>query len=448
MENDIENEGSGITLGYIFRTIFSQKWLALILVAVITLAGTLGLYFMGKRGVTYSVSFVMQLPKSGDASSTSYTYPDGESFYYTDIISSENIKEVAKRDGFGSIDVDKMIKNNAISITRNIDKLDETSTEGVYDLNYTVKVKASYFANEDEAREFIEAITGFPREYIANMNINYDQSLTTSKSAITYEEQLDLLRNQTVYIQSKYSELISTYGSEFVVGDGRTLAQCKNEVDAYLTKDLFTSLINRAKESKFIKSGTEERLKYESDLYATRLQLQEAEGTLEGLIKIQSSAGSVIYDKITELNREIARLKIQEEILVEYMKSYDDETKIAPADFEEEIANVEASVAKFTEDINPVASYVYGKVTKVNYLSTKVVEVEGGRGIAKSLIISLVAGLVAAAVIAYIVGWYVDKKKSNAVTVKAEVPAMGEAQLQAAATDATETDSEDTKTDK
>ena len=76
MENEIENEG-GITIGQIFRTIFSQKWLALIIAAVITLAGTLGLYFLGKNDETYSVSFVLQLPNTGEATSSAYTYPDG-----------------------------------------------------------------------------------------------------------------------------------------------------------------------------------------------------------------------------------------------------------------------------------------------------------------------------------------------------------------------------------
>ena len=241
MEEEIENGEGGITLGYIFRTVFSQKWLALIIAAVITVAGALGLYFMGKSGTVYSVSFVLQLPKTGEASTTSYTYPDGESFYFTDLISYENLMQVASRKDFEGIDVETMVKSNDISIIRSVDKLDEDSKDGVYDLNYTVKVKAKYFENEDKARSFIEAITAFPREYISQMNINYDQSLTSSKSAVTYDEQLTLLKNQAQYIQSKYGALIGAYGNEFVVGDGRTLGQCKNEVDAYVAKDLFGS---------------------------------------------------------------------------------------------------------------------------------------------------------------------------------------------------------------
>lgn len=446
MGNEIENEGGGITLGYIFRTIFSQKWLALVITAVITIVGTLGLYFMGKRGVTYSVSFVLQLPKAGDASSTAYTYPDGESFYFTDIISSENLKEVASREGYGSIDVDKMVKKGDITIIRSVDKLDDDSKEGVYDLNYTVKVKASYFSDEDSARDFIEALTVFPREYIGNMDIDYDQSLTTSKSAITYDEQLTLLKNQTYYIQAKYGELIETYGSEFVVKDGRTLAQCKNEVDSYLTKDLFTSLINDAEKNSYIKSDTEGKLKYESDKYSKEQALERAKNTLKGLSDFKPADGSLIYDEIVALNREIATLEQDIAILQRYIDAYANTELIQPEAFEKEVAKVEASVSKFTEDIKPVASYVYSRVTKINYLSTKVVEVEGGRGIVMSLAVSLVAGLVVACAAAYVVGWS-KQKKADTTAVAGGVPVYGEAQLQAAATDETD-DGKDTNNDK
>ena len=50
-----EKEEGGISIGDIFRTIFSQKWLALIITAVITVVGTVGIYFYGSTKVDYSV---------------------------------------------------------------------------------------------------------------------------------------------------------------------------------------------------------------------------------------------------------------------------------------------------------------------------------------------------------------------------------------------------------
>lgn len=429
-----EKEQGGISLGDIFRTIFSQKWLALLLVAVITIVGAIGIYFYGNSKVNYSVSFVLQLPNTGDATSTSYTYPDGESFYFTDIVSLANLKKVASREEFKSVDVDKMVRNSQISISRTVDKLDSESTDGVYDLNYTIKVKASCFDSEDAARDFIEALVSFPREYIEQMDIDYDKSLTTSKSAKIYGEKLDLLKGQTVYIQSKYNELINAYGSEFVISDGRTLSQCVNEIDSYLTQDLFASLKNKAEEQHYIMSGdtaSEERLKYESELYSKKLDKTEAEATLRGLKELQSS-GTVIYDEIISLTREIARLDKEIDILNQYIASYDKTDKIANAEFEAEIKKVEETVSKFTADIKPVASYLYGKVTKINYLNTRVIEAEGGTGLVTSVLVSLVAGLVVAMIVAYIVG-RVKMKKAAVVEVE-PVPVYHEAQLQIAAT--------------
>ena len=81
-----EMEDSGLSIGDIFRTIFSQKWLALGIAIVITIVGTIGLYLIGKSGSEYSITFVLQLPNSEDSPST-YLYPDGRNFDYTDFVS-------------------------------------------------------------------------------------------------------------------------------------------------------------------------------------------------------------------------------------------------------------------------------------------------------------------------------------------------------------------------
>lgn len=437
MDQELENGDGGVSLGYIFRVIFSQKWLVLIIAAAIALAGTLGIYFYGKTKTEYSVSFVLQLPNAGDATATTYNYPDGESFYFTDMVSLENLREVAKRPEFSGINVEDMAKGNAISITRTVDRLEKESTEGVYDLNYNIKVAASYFKDEEEAQRFIEAVASFPRDYISKMDINYDQSLTSSKSAITYSEKLSLLRSQAQYIQSKYGELVSAYGSEFLIADGRTLAQCRDEIDSYVNKDLFGVLSLRAEENGYIMTSdktSQEKIKYESRKYELTNELKQAEATLQGLKEFQTGTGSIIYDEIISLNRQIASLKQNIEIIDRYISSFDDANKVAPADYVAEINKVEAQVTKFTEDIKPVALGVYGKVTKINYLSAKIVEAVGGYGILLSLAISVAVGILISMIVGYIVG--INKLRKAEKT--ASVPVYGEARLQAAATDATE----------
>lgn len=405
-----EKEEGGISLGDIFRTMFSQKWLLLILAVIIAAVSTVGVYMFGKLRSDYSVSFVLQLPSTSNTTSTTYYYPDGESFYFTDIISSDRLAAAIQENNL-NIDANEIIAENAISITRNVDRLDTQSKEGVYDLNYVVKVKTKFFASEDDAKAFIRSLVSFPQKYIATMDINYDKSLTTSKDAVSYPEQLSLLQDQMVYLQGVYNTLIASHGGEFTLKDGKTLTQCKDEIDAYLSKGMFDALSNRAQQNGYIKNNTDEKIKFESDLYYYEKKLEVVTNTLEEFKKsISGSTQSIVYDKIVELNKEIAQLNQNIEITQRYLASYNNATITAPADYVNEVAKVESVVVKHTDAIKPVASYVYEKVTKVNYLSTKIIEVEGGFSLVMSGAAGVAAGLLVGCIVAYIVGRVKESK--------------------------------------
>ena len=61
-----EKEEGGIALSEIFHIIFSQKWILITILVVLTLGGTLGIYY-GKNAFSrvYEVSFTLELPKTG-----------------------------------------------------------------------------------------------------------------------------------------------------------------------------------------------------------------------------------------------------------------------------------------------------------------------------------------------------------------------------------------------
>lgn len=441
-----EREENGISLADIFRIIFSQKWLLLILTVVIAAASTVGVYLYGKSKLNYSVSFVLQLPNTSGSTSTTYYYPDGESFYFTDIISQSRLEDAAKENNL-NIDVKSLVAKNAISITRNVDKIDSDTKEGVYDLNYVLKVSAGFFTNEDDAAKFIQTLINYPQKYIATMDINYDKSLTTSKNAVTFGEQLNQLQNQVVYLRELYANLITGNGGEFTLKDGRTLTQCKDEIDTFLNKQLFLALSNKAQENGYIKSNNDEKNLLLSDLYDYEKKLQVVTDTLNEFKQaISGSTQSIVYDKIIELNREIATLKQNKEITQRYLDSYNDATKVAPADYVAEVKALEDAVAKFTNDIKPVASYVYEKVTKVKYLNAKIVSSEGGFGLPMSGAVGVVLGLIVGMVTAYIVGKVKLSKvgvEKNASNLGTTVSRYSDAQLQIAVTS-----EEDKKDDK
>lgn len=435
-----EIEDGGITIGQIFRTIFSQKWLALIIAAVITVVGTLGLYFIGKRSEVYSVSFVLQLPNTSEtaSTSTSYTYPDGASFYFTDLISKQNLKEVASREGFKDIEVDKMVKDGDISISRAVDKVTENSQNGVYDLSYTIKVKAKYFDDEDVARDFIEALVSFPRNYISSMYIDYDQSLTASKSLITYDGRLDALKDQAEFILTNYEELISAYGTGVVVKEGKTLGYYQTQLQTFLkstldnlkTKALTNQYVMGDENGQPLKAAIEQ---YATDTLTKNDELDELKGALDTLYVSSEGQTTVIVDAtVLECALEIEKLKKE----IEYYKQFTAENCTFNEAFDKEVNAAEAKVEAFTKEFAEISSIVYTTKTTVNYFNASVVEVEGGRRIIMSVGISLIAGIMLAAIVAYIVGWNKLKKSS----VSGAVLAYDEAQAQAAAADAKKDD--------
>ena len=424
MDEEITQEG-GITIGQIFRTIFSEKWLALIIAAAITLLGTLGLYFTGKRNEVYSVSFVLQLPGADPESAVSYTYPDGSRFYYTDLISYDSLKEVASREGFEGVKVDKMHKNGDISISIN-----NSSQSGDISLSYTVSVKSKYFKGKSVARNFIDELISLPAEHIGSMYINYDKSLTAAKSIITYGGQLDKLKEQAEFILEKYDAFIKLYGTDLVIKDGKILGYYQAQLETFLNKNsTLDNLKTWALTNKYVMGDEEGNPlqasieQYKADILTKKAKRDEIQNALDTLYAGTDGQTSVIVDAtVLEYALQLEQLKKE----IEYYETDEGNYKFN-ADFDKAVNAAEAQVEAFTTEFATISSIVYQNNTTVSYRSTKIVEVSGGRGIAMSLIISLVLGVIVAAIVAYIVGW--SKQKKAAASKVAEIPAQS-AELQ------------------
>lgn len=448
MENDIneiEEEG-GVTLGYIFRTIFSQKWIALIVAAVITLAGTLGLYFLGKRSEVYSVAFVSNLPGSQNSASY-FEFPDGQSQHYTEMVSLENLEKVkASSDAFSSIDIKKMYEQGDIAVKCEIAEIAEEAKE--YTATYYLTAQSKYFKSSAVARDFLSAVSNYSNSYLKDMSIDYTTALDASRETIMYDKQLDTLQEQINFINNEYADLIKAYGGNFVVKDGRTLNYYKSQLQAYVDLGEISRLKTEALEKGYLKIDEETGginkkaiAKYEAEKYNKERDreivqnsldialenLKGANDTTSGIVMIDAQAVIALTNDIARLDRELAEIN-----------RFITEGK-TDADFDRQVNEVYNRVKDFTTEFAGISSTVYTTRNTVNYLNTNVITVEGGRGILMSLIISLVVGLVLAAIVAYIVGWS-RQKKANAAKAPVNIPVSFEAQAQAAATDDEEED--------
>ena len=132
MEN-IEND-EGLSLSELFHIIFNRKWLLLIITAVITLIGTLGIVLIiNNKKETYTADFTISFPTNNNV------YPDGTRFNYLDMISYDNLKEVKDSNAtFKNINIQDMYEKNHITIATTSNNTDETN-------KYSISVKGKYF---------------------------------------------------------------------------------------------------------------------------------------------------------------------------------------------------------------------------------------------------------------------------------------------------------------
>lgn len=234
----MQEENVGITFKGICKTIWLRKWVALIVAVLVGLVMAVSLYYgYNPNKKNYEVEFGLNLP--GGENGAFYSYPDGKLFHYADLTSSETLKTLKEEGGFSGVDVDKMTKKGHIEIKRNVE-VTETGV-ALSEVTYSVTVRASYFDGKDQAEEFLTALAKYPVNYLKNMEINYDISLTLAKEATDDSVKLGYLKDQLEFLNKEYEKLIAAYGETFVVdGDGankgKTLLAYLQESRAYLSK--------------------------------------------------------------------------------------------------------------------------------------------------------------------------------------------------------------------
>lgn len=425
-----EREESGVTLGEILRIIFSQKWLVLIITAVITVAGTLGIYFgMNNSKREYSASFVLNLPGSSSASSN-YVYPDGTTFYYSDIVSTQTLKSVKDTSVmFSGIDVEKMAENGKITITRT--RTQTSSNLDSYEISYKISAKANCFKDKSTARSFIVALANVPGLYLTEMDIDYDSYIVAAEGANNYENEINYLKEQLDYIVRLYTQLIEEYKPDFVISDGKTLQNNMQDVKAYLETNTLDNLNTQAKENGYLKSA-DLVPQYEIQLVQAKKDLSDAEFALENM-KAGSSELSQNAEAIRQQANRVSELKRKVETLTKYVES---SVADVPQNYKSALAAAKSAVSDFTVKFKQAATTVYGTSSMVSFATSNIISTDGETSLIISFVLSLVIGLVIAMIVGFIVGRVRGRKRAKKTA--AEPLIVAEIEEQAAATDAEE----------
>lgn len=395
----MEEEKEGMSFGDIIRIIFSQKWLALILVAVITIAGTLGLYFgysLGKE--EYTRSFSIKFPGIEAANPV---YPDKTPFEYRSLVTPERLAEIKEQNtDLAYLDLGKMYNRSEISISRTVGVPDAT---GETDVIYTVKVRAREFKSDAHAQALIDAIAQYPVNYVKGLAADRDIYLASYSDELYLEDRFELLAQQKDYLLDKISELNEVMGNSSartkLVTELNDLSRSLEAARGTMTSNHYVHDVDKVKSdyTSMIVSMTRER---DAKLQALKYSYGNFTEGGAGSDNIQPT------ETMVQLSEEISRLESDIKLYNEYIE----QAQPASEQFLAELKGLYDSLVQITADYEGELSQYYGATSAIAYDGgmTKT----GGLGIILCVVISLIAGIIVAAVVAYIVG--VQKLRNTA----------------------------------
>lgn len=398
----MEEEKSGTTLKDIFRTIFSQKWLALMIAVVVAVVCVFVLYFgYGPSKAEYVSSFTinMETDDSGEP-----CYPDGRKFNYMQLISEANLNAVKNSDeAFKYIDISDL----GISLVENA----ETDAQNkVASRVYTLRVKVSAFDSKGLAAKFIDALAKTPEREIAAWVDEYSQDIEFNYGTKSgYERKAEYIETVLYSIKDRFNQINGVSDAALVQVDN--LLYEVGVLKSELYSRLYESDIDALNDSVY----------YLEDL---KMELERVEEVLSNLTALGSDGatgttivinGADIIASYSARKAELTqKIKYYEGILAPYSSGTDAYTIPESVDKK---AGEEAFAGKMTALIGNVCGLKtvfrneYLEKTSVLVYVGESVTKEGATGLLTSLVIGVVVGLIVAAVVAYIVGWNKLKKR-------------------------------------
>lgn len=400
-------EREGLSLGEIISTIFSQKWLALIIAVIITLGVTFALYFGYNSGVTYYVStFTVSFP-GGDGANP--VYPDNSPFDYREIISRSNLiaAQSSDKEKFEYVNINKLYDERDISIYRTSNLL----VSDQIDFSYTVRISAKYFKNRRDASDFIDALVLMPVNYLLSIASEQAGYLINYDTTDFFEDKMALLTSQIDYLISGAQDLVSN------TGNSSSNIQLLNELNRYNIK--LKTAIGKMRVMLYVHNIEEVRDVYMGQLPVIESELSQKRTEAEiifGRLKEDDPTVDLIQstERIEQLASEISKLEELKSIYSSYLNGNMQES----ADFSSDLVALGNELKELTDKYESYLSAFYKRYSVISYDGA--LEKDGELNIIVCLLIGLVAGIIIAAVLAFIVG---IKKSKNAQTKTEDAPA-------------------------
>ncbi|MDE7089667.1 MAG: hypothetical protein K2O54_06065, partial [Prevotella sp.] len=311
----MEEENKGISIGDIFRVIFSQKWLALIIAVAITLLGTLAVYLgYGPSKTEYVSTFSVNLSVNDEGL---LVYPSGATRNYRDFVSKANLQNVKESDeAFADVDADKIYKAGAISITQN-----RTETDGI---TYTIRAKAKYFPSFEVATEYISHIASTPSRQILEWAKNLSKVTKSSfEDKVGTEQKLSYLSTQLEEIGKRFEELggMPATATERVKNLQETVTTLTGELQQYHYESDIQVLENYV----YTIKALEKQLEPIQAAYNDIMDIIDGKKEVNGLtISITDSTITSYSQKVASLTQQIKEYNEYLDACVEKDESFED----------------------------------------------------------------------------------------------------------------------------
>lgn len=438
----VEEEKEGISIGDIFKKIWHAKITLVVSFVVILVLGVFGIHYLyTKPNQIYTGSVTYQFKGS-----TEGLYPNGTTFDYRTMIEPEQLEAIKNsKEEYANINIDKMLENNAISVSLLTGQATNENGETVtVDLpNYvSIQCSASYFDNETQAKNFLKDVLDAPSNLANSLYeaIDFESNLTLADVSLTYEDQIDYLILQRDLVIENYEELSSVFGRNAYTDKNSTstITQTLTSIKSFFTTNNLSSLQTLATNEQYVKSAQEGEItqltnelnrlvaEYNSNLnQINNLQTEWDKITNSGSTIISSpndfltaiyeltTANSKLYDRIETLSQKLGyTLSTSSGKLVLNKNDGEQTYKEATESFKTQLNTITTNLTTYTEQLQLTTEFLYTNYAKPIYTLTSVVEISGGLNIILNGAISFVVAAILACVIAGIKG-NIDIKKEE-----------------------------------
>ena len=373
----------GVTVGELCRMIGRHLWAVILASVIFAAAFTLLFAFViNPLGREYSMQFYLTYPASD-----TLKYPDGSAFSYREFTSYEALAAAkASDERFGSIDIDKMVKEDDVSVTAEF----VTTADGYTQTgNYTIAVQGKYFSSRETAQAFIRALAQTAvdnvKEKAASIGYSIDADVFAEAS---FEDRLSLLSEERDSILAAYDEWIAEYRAGYSVG-GKTLSAYRAEAAVACGESVIESLRNELETRGYVSldemEGRIAELKREQVLNEEKIEaLRETIGSMSATV----GSDSAIAEMIAELV--VRNVQIESEI-----------ASLTEANITAFDARVNAQYERLqacAETVQAVSVALYEQETAVHFATYRAV-ISGDANLAVAAVAGLILGFIIVSII-------------------------------------------------